>query len=517
MKQPSSPRRAVALALLVTIAAFAIILPVSAQDSTATEIDSCTTITESGTYTLTTDIENSDAETCIQIEANDVTFDGAGHTIDGIDGSGTDGIDIQGANVTVTENVVTDWETGINVDTNDVAISNSVVESNRVGIYLELVRDVTVAANEIRANGAGIYAFVSSELTIADNAVTSNRDVGIAIDDTSLSVISNNTVTGNDGAGIYLLEFAGANTLSGNDVSGNEYGLRLRSSFSTFAENTVASNNSKADFYVESLDEINLVNNTLENFTTDSAIVSFVPVVDVREIGNSTDAAIDAVDTPPADPVGLTNVGGHIELSSPVTTGRAPASSVFLEMHYDDEDVQSIDENSLRLYRYVDGEWEPVSGSSIDTDANAVSANITEFPAENFVVAPFGSPIGDSESDNGSDGGDGSEGNDGEDGPGDGSAPDGDNEDDDTKTGSTDNCRDVTVAFNGITISDLDLVGPGLSDTHVDDRTYEIGGFDIDIDGVSVTINEKDYTIGCVSVVVEPFTVTLEDITLGDA
>src|SRR3989338_4991527 len=49
-----------------------------------TPISSCTTINSSGTYVLTTNILNS-ASTCINITTNNVIFDGAGYTIDGLD------------------------------------------------------------------------------------------------------------------------------------------------------------------------------------------------------------------------------------------------------------------------------------------------------------------------------------------------------------------------------------------------------------------------------------------------
>lgn len=48
-----------------------------------TEIDECTTITESGHYRLTTDLEVPEGESCIVIDTSDVVFDGDGYTITG--------------------------------------------------------------------------------------------------------------------------------------------------------------------------------------------------------------------------------------------------------------------------------------------------------------------------------------------------------------------------------------------------------------------------------------------------
>ena len=76
----------------------------------ATEIDSCATISESGTYTLTEGIENSSNEVCIRLEAIDVTIDGNGHTIDGVDTEETKGIELArgSTDATIRDVTVTD-------------------------------------------------------------------------------------------------------------------------------------------------------------------------------------------------------------------------------------------------------------------------------------------------------------------------------------------------------------------------------------------------------------------------
>lgn len=50
----------------------------------ATEIDSCTVIDDPGRYVLTENIEDSEANVCIDIRASDVHFDVTGHTVDGV-------------------------------------------------------------------------------------------------------------------------------------------------------------------------------------------------------------------------------------------------------------------------------------------------------------------------------------------------------------------------------------------------------------------------------------------------
>lgn len=72
----------------------------------------------------------------------------------------------------------------------------------------------------------------------------------------------------------------------------------------------------------------------------------------------------------------------------------------------------------------------------------------------------------------------------------------------------------IVIDLGDVTISDLDLRGPGLPDEHIDERTYSIGDFDVEIDGISVTADETDYRFGHVSIDVEPFDVIVEDVTL---
>ena len=154
-------------------------------------------------------------------------------------------------------------------------------------------------------------------------------------------------------------------------------------------------------------------------------------------------------------------------------------------------------------------------------NANVISANITEFPAESFVAAPFADSAertgdGDDGADGATDGDDTSADKDSENG----ADRDVDWKDDDgEKNGKHVEIgdRDVRLALGDIVIEDLDLSGPGLPDEHIDERTYEISGFTVDINGVSAVVGETTYSIGALSVEIEPLTVTLENVTLSNA
>lgn len=129
------------------------------------DIDGSTTITEPGTYTLTTDIEQGEgtrlSETCIRIEADDVVLDGAGHTVDGWGTSDTTGIGVYGwatrRNVTIKNLTVTDWNRGVFfANVQNGRVRNVEAANNSYGISFENVRDSALEGTTTRNNLIGI-------------------------------------------------------------------------------------------------------------------------------------------------------------------------------------------------------------------------------------------------------------------------------------------------------------------------------------------------------------------------
>ncbi|WP_435360028.1 right-handed parallel beta-helix repeat-containing protein [Haloarchaeobius sp. DFWS5] len=180
----------------------------------ATEVTSCRVIDEPGQYELTTDITNSTAETCIEIAASDVTFDGNGHTIDGDDdASGPEtaigppsGTPDEWQNVTVRDVTVTDWsfgirflsvengsvedvtardgQWGINLESSDVTVSNSTIENNSftgvqvAGSAWGTEWDVTLDGNTFVDNAKGVRALLEDDasLQVRQNVFQNNDD-----------------------------------------------------------------------------------------------------------------------------------------------------------------------------------------------------------------------------------------------------------------------------------------------------------------------------------------------------
>ena len=148
----------------------------AAQD--ATRIDSCTTIDESGTYVLTKKIENGGktriSGSCIEITADDVTFDGGGHLIDGRGVSHTKAIRVHDAEGVTVRNVeMTEWHEGVLVEDATATVEEVHSYANAYGVRLQNAGGSTVANNTVEDNLVGIYV-ESANVTLDGNAISDN-------------------------------------------------------------------------------------------------------------------------------------------------------------------------------------------------------------------------------------------------------------------------------------------------------------------------------------------------------
>lgn len=152
----------------------------------AKQIDSQTTITRPGTYTLTGDIQNGGgtrlSEAYIRIEANDVVLDGNGVTVGGGGVSDTSGIVASNArNVTIEDLTIERWGYGIRFE-------------NVVGGQ---IRDVRVTSN-----GYGLL-FEDADLVVLRDSLVSKNLLGLVLDPASNVFPWNNTVEHNSGRDVY--------------------------------------------------------------------------------------------------------------------------------------------------------------------------------------------------------------------------------------------------------------------------------------------------------------------------
>ncbi|WP_049898250.1 5'-nucleotidase C-terminal domain-containing protein [Halococcus agarilyticus] len=224
---------------------------------------------------------------------------------------------------------------------------------------------------------SGIVAFGRSGATnvTVTNVTVSDWGAGIVYEAAS-GAIHDSVVTSNS-RGFAFTFGAGGIHVADNTITENDQGIYLQSSSGNVITNNTASGNDQAYYSDSDPQEGPSVNNTVGNLELDSATVSF----------ESKDVVVRAVDSMPADPEDRTNIGQYVDASA-----NSPDSFLDLSVSYEEDDLGEVDESTLALWRY-DGAWSTVPGSTVDSGANVVSANITAF-ANGSVFAPLGK-IGD--------------------------------------------------------------------------------------------------------------------------
>lgn len=225
---------------------------VTASDDDPTEIDACTTITAPGTYVLARDLTADPERTgCIEIEADDVTLDGRGHTVAG----GGHGSDVTGVainprgpragtleNVTLENLTLSGLRDGIRARQLDGGrIGDVTVSDCGSGIVLtEDTWNVEVAYNRVTGCGSGLSTQGDPDigwspvgLAVEYNDFLRNG-TGIFIGHlTGNSRFERNRIVRND-VGVLQAVFADENTVRENNICQNaEYGYRNIDAFWT--------------------------------------------------------------------------------------------------------------------------------------------------------------------------------------------------------------------------------------------------------------------------------------------
>ncbi|WP_340098639.1 hypothetical protein [Salinibaculum salinum] len=175
-------------------------------------VDTCTNITESGSYELDGDIQADSEETCLRITTSDVTLAGNGYAIDGVgpaegaDGAsagiqvGSDAASVE--NVTVRDVQVSGYDTGIRTALEDgdatvVTVVNATVRNNANGTAVAggtaTLRNVTATDNAVH----GLVVGDGSEATATN--LTSRENGGDAVAVVGTATLDNATVADSDG------------------------------------------------------------------------------------------------------------------------------------------------------------------------------------------------------------------------------------------------------------------------------------------------------------------------------
>jgi parallel beta-helix repeat protein len=184
----------------------------------------------------------------MRIEGNDV-FDNIGYGIDPHDDS---------TGLVVAKNrVYRNGNHGIifsrGCDYNTIR-ENEVFDNAGHGIMLDRGSDDnTVFSNTVRGNQDGIAVFQSSRNRIESNTIVENSKSGVRLnasydsddvfDEISLNnQVINNTITGNGDYGVYLYQRAVRNTIADNQVTDNRAGMLIRSGGNTLTGNVIQGN-----------------------------------------------------------------------------------------------------------------------------------------------------------------------------------------------------------------------------------------------------------------------------------
>jgi parallel beta-helix repeat protein len=200
------------------------------------------------TYTLTDNIAGNvtGGYFAIITERDNITIDGAGHTLQGTTASNSRGIELTGrSNVTIKNMKIMAFGFGIWLESSSSnnSVSGNNITNDNFGIYLGYNNNNSVSGNNITKNGYGIWLYSSSNNTVSGNNITANNTgTAIVLDFANNNSISGNNIT-NNGGGISLYSSSN-NRVSENNMTNNSYGIALEYSSNS---NSISGNNINAN------------------------------------------------------------------------------------------------------------------------------------------------------------------------------------------------------------------------------------------------------------------------------
>jgi nitrous oxidase accessory protein len=202
-------------------------------------------------------IEGNCAGSVVTINALNVVFNGftVERTIDG--GNWDNGVSITGISkgCNVSKNKISNNHYGIyvNFSSNNYVHENDIIE-NTVGIGIENSSSNTVSANHVNyTDGGGICLSGSSNNTISFNKLEHNHGCGIGLFFSSSNTIFRNNLTSFGDIGI-LLTLSPDNNVSSNNIEDrlNDYGIKLQCSSNNNSISGNYINKNQYGIYVES-------------------------------------------------------------------------------------------------------------------------------------------------------------------------------------------------------------------------------------------------------------------------
>ena len=206
--------------MTVSAAILALILGVNSTEGVAkgpsgpTQIKSCGTLSEPGSYVV---VQNLTATgDCLVIAADFVTIDLGGFTLTG-NGTGEGITDQFGGHVgvVVRNGTVTNFVFGVRIATGSRLTIEGIRAVSNIGLGMSIGMNSIVKGNTVSGNGSiGISADTGSIVT--GNIASDNGDDGIAVE--SGSTVSGNTSTNNT---VYGIDVVCPSNVIGNTLQGN--------------------------------------------------------------------------------------------------------------------------------------------------------------------------------------------------------------------------------------------------------------------------------------------------------
>ena len=275
-------------------------------------------------------------------------------------------------------NITSNTITGISISgsTGNYFENNSVIGPQQNGIYIDGSNQNTFKSNTISSSSeTGIILSEAVENSFIENIIESNTK-GFEILQSNYTNLTGNEIKWNDQIGIYVYSDSHFTEFTNNKLYGNNLGLKLDSSDNIFRENL---------YYNNSVREavLNFDNNTFANELFAGETLDKYPT---RASFFGIEVNISGVNVSIPDPNGYRNISKYLNI-----TGNS-SSWLFLNISYNDSDLNGIDESTLRIAKYSGGTWETncsvfANSCGVDTVNNYVYANITNFGS---IFAPLG-------------------------------------------------------------------------------------------------------------------------------
>lgn len=230
----------------------------------------CMTINTVGAnISMTADLSTNGAW-CFDVEAENVTINCNGHTINGGNTAGSSGVTSYSAGTTVKNCIINGTDTGVYIDTGSNALLQNIFANvsgmnglgdNEVGFRIYSPSSTTIInITGISGTSYGIDIETGSGLSINNSSGTSQSGYGIYFDSVSSSIFTNLSGTSQSGIGFYI---ASSNTNNFTNVFGSSdssYGVYTNSVSSSTFTNVSGTSQSNAGIYLDSTNTNNFTN-----------------------------------------------------------------------------------------------------------------------------------------------------------------------------------------------------------------------------------------------------------------